>query len=64
MILNGPASLGRWPDYKNDQYMKPKKRTDLYRFCKEMEASDLVVLRVGTSKVHAVGEIVGSYKFH
>ena len=64
VILNGPASLGRWPDYKNDQYMKPKKKTDLYRFCEEMDASDLVVLRLGTNKVYAVGEIVGGYEFH
>ena len=64
VILNGPANLGRWPDCKYDQYMKPKGRTALRRFCEEMEASDLVVLRLGTSRVYAVGEIVGDYEFH
>ncbi len=64
VILNGPASLGRWPDYKNDQYMKPRKRMNLSQFCEEMEVSNLVVLRLGTSKVYAVGEIVGGYEFH
>lgn len=64
MILNGPASFGRWIKGECDPNLTPKKRTDIKRFCEEMEESDLVVLRLGTNHVYAVGEIVGDYEFH
>ena len=64
VILNGPASLGEWTDDKIYPDMTARKRTDINRFCEEMEDSDLVVLRLGTSSVYAVGEIVGGYEFH
>ena len=34
---------------------------DLKRFSIEMKEDDLVVLRLGTDKVQAVGEVVGAY---
>ena len=39
------------------------KLTDLRRFAEEMADGDLVVLRLGTSSVLAVGEVVGDYEW-
>jgi hypothetical protein len=66
VILNGPAYAGRWPDcaqkLAGDEWSY-KKITDLKRFCEDMKEGDLVVLRIGTSTVLGVGEIVGSYEW-
>ena len=67
VILNGPASYGRWPECQKDlreDGCSERKITDLRRFCEQMQDGDLVVLRRGTSVVVAVGEIVGCYENH
>lgn len=64
VILNGPGYAGKYPDcvskLQGDGTSK-KKVTDLRRFADEMKDGDIVVLRLGTSRVHAVGTIVGDY---
>ena len=65
VILNGPASYGRWPECQQglrEDGSSEKKITDLKRFCEQMKHGDLVVLRSGTSVVLAVEEIVGCYE--
>ena len=66
VILNGPGHAGPWPECEDklvEEKWSSKKRTDLRRFCEEMNDGDIVVLRQGTSKVLGVGEIVGNYKW-
>ena len=67
VILNGPGGKGPWPDCEKplrEDKWSAKKMTDLRRFAEEMKAGDIVVLRLGTAKVLAVGEIVGDYSHH
>ena len=67
VILNGPASYGRWPECQKDlreDGWAERKITDLRRFCEQMKDGDLVILRRGTSIVLAVGQIVGCYEHH
>ena len=64
VILNGPGVYGRWPECQSSlrrNGIKEKKITDLRRFCEEMEDGHLVVLRLGTSFVFGVGQILGPY---
>jgi hypothetical protein len=66
VILNGPGEEGPWPACEKplrEKNWSAKKITDLKRFAEEMKNGDIVVLRLGTAKVLAVGEIVGDY-FH
>jgi hypothetical protein len=66
VILNGPGEEGPWPACEKplrEKKWSPKKITDLRRFAEEMKSGDIVVLRLGTAKVLAVGEIIGDY-FH
>jgi hypothetical protein len=67
IILNGPGDLGRWPEcelaLKGEGWVAPRKITDLRRFAVEMADGDIVVLRLGTSKVLGVGMIVGPYQW-
>jgi len=64
VILNGPGYTGHWSTgeekLRNDGWSS-RKLTDLRRFAEEMKPGDLVVLRLGTSEVRGVGEIVGDY---
>jgi hypothetical protein len=66
-IFNGPGKAGPWPDcaevLRADKWSS-KKITDLRRFSEEMQDGDLVVLRLGTATVLAVGEVVGVYEWH
>jgi hypothetical protein len=68
VILNGPGRHGRWPECSTAQKLKGKigkrKLTDLRRFSESIKDGDLVVLRLGTSEVHAVGQVVGDYLYH
>lgn len=64
VILNGPGHLGRWPDCRQplrDDEWSARKLSDLRRFCEEMREGDVVVLRLGTNVVPAVGIMVGDY---
>ena len=67
VILNGPGENGRWPEcresLRQDGWSK-KKISNLRLFCEEMAEGDIVVLRLGTDLVCAVGEIVGDYEWH
>jgi len=68
VILNGPGQHGAWPGcreaLRDRAKIGGKKLADLERFCQKMKSGDLVVLRLGTSEVHAVGEIIGDYLHH
>jgi hypothetical protein len=67
VILNGPGNEGSWPDCVNvlrEKERSERKITDLKRFAEEMKDGDLVVLRLGTATVLAVGQIVGPYEWH
>lgn len=66
VILNGPAYAGSWPECRETlaaDGWSSKKLTDLWRFAEEVADGDLVVLRLGTSSVLAVGQIVGEYEW-
>lgn len=66
VILNGPGEEGPWPTCEKplrEKKWSARKITDLKRFAEEMKSGDIVVLRLGTAKVLAVGEIIGEY-FH
>lgn len=66
VILNGPGYAGPWPDcekpLRSDGWSS-RKVTDLRRFAEEMRDGDLVVLRIGTSTVIGVGQLVGTYEW-
>lgn len=66
VILNGPSDRGKWPEcealLRKDGW-SARKMTDLRRFSEEMKNGDIVVLRLGTRNVIAVGEISGNYDF-
>lgn len=74
VILNGPAIYGELEEPEANwnaheirllEYgLTQKKITDLKRFCVDMKDRDLVVLRMGTKKAHAVGEVVGESEYH
>jgi hypothetical protein len=66
VILTGPGRYGPWPacSKRISEEYSSRKATDVRRFCEQMQAGDLVVLRMGTSEVHAVGEIAGGYGWH
>ena len=66
VILNGPGEPGRWPECKATLQAgkwSSRKITDLQRFAEEMKDGDLVVLRLGTSAIRGVGQIVGAYEW-
>ena len=61
VILRGPGEHGSWPECKCR--LDAGTRTNLRRFCEDMEHDDIVVLHVGTSSVYGVGRIVGEYEW-
>ena len=66
VIISGPGYAGPWPTcvpaLRKDEW-KSKKITDLRRFSEEIQDGDIVVLRIGTSHVLGVGEVVGDYLY-
>ena len=67
VILNGPGYAGPWPGCKKTLQcdgLSPRKIADLLRFAEDVQDGDLVVLRLGTSEVFGVGEVVGGYEWH
>lgn len=68
VILNGPGYCGSLlhdgPEILRENGYSSKKVTDLKRFAFEMNDGDVVVLRLGTSIVKAVGIIVGDYQWN
>lgn len=66
VLLNGPGHLGRWPDCRDElrnEGWSPRKLTGLQRFFEGVHENDIVVLRMGTNIVHAVGEVIGGYEW-
>lgn len=66
LILNGPGHLGSWPDCREPlrgEGWSARKISDLKRFCEDISEGDIVVLRLGTNLVPAVGEVVGGYEW-
>jgi hypothetical protein len=66
VILNGPGYAGPWPECRDKlsaDGFSSRKLTDLRRFAEDMSDGDLVALRLGTTTVLAVGEIVGPYEW-
>ena len=65
VILMGPSSAGSWPRCRNKllEYRSQRKVTNIQRFCEDMMAGDIVVLKLGTDLVYAVGQIVGDYEY-
>ncbi len=66
VILNGPGYAGPWPDcwkILSGDGISSRKITDLKRFCEEIKDGDIIVLRLGTSSVLGVGQVVGDYKW-
>ncbi len=66
VILNGPAYAGAWPECKSifkDNGVSSKKITDLKRFCEDIQDGDVIILRLGTTDVLGVGEVVGGYEW-
>src|SRR5437879_9034418 len=66
VILNGPGHLGPWPACESalrEEKWSARKITDLKRFAVEMADGDLVLLRMGTSKILGVGQVVGPYQW-
>lgn len=66
VILNGPGYAGAYPaceDTLRQDGVSSRKRTDLWRFAQEIKDGDLVVLRLGTSRIIGVGQIKGDYQW-
>ena len=66
IILNGPGDYGPWPNCEEPlrkDGCSERKITDLRRFCQDMNDGDFVVLRLGTSSIYGVGQIVGDYEY-
>lgn len=66
VILNGPGSVGPWPDCKEklvEWGLSQRKITDIKRFAVDIMDGDLVVLRLGTNEVLGVGEVHGNYEW-
>ena len=64
VILFGPGYAGPWPECEKslqaDEWT-PRKIGLVRKFCEEIEDGDLIVLRLRTSEVYGVGQVVGSY---
>ena len=66
VILNGPGSYGSWPECEGslrEGEESERKITDLRRFCEQMNDGDIVVLRLGTSSIYGIGQIIGEYEW-
>ena len=59
VIITGPGTKS-WCDYSDDE--KRKERAEVRRLCEEMRTGDIVVLKMGLSRLHGIG-VVGDYEF-
>lgn len=60
VIVNGPGEYGAWPDCKEELKragISDKKIDDVRRFCEDIKPGDIIVLRLGTKEIYAVGKI-------
>ena len=66
-IMFGPGYKGAWPDceaaLKQDNW-STRKLGLIRKFSEEVAEGDVIVLRVGTSEVYGVGEVVGEYAWY
>src|SRR3990172_493623 len=61
VIIWGPGEYGPWPDcIKDMKEERPGQVPIGRRFCEEIKEGDIIVLRMGTSEVFGVGEVVGN----
>jgi hypothetical protein len=59
VAIIGPGEYGTWPSCTGDlQKYVPGMVPVIKRFCEEMKRHDLLVLRLGTDQIYAVGEVV------
>lgn len=66
VMIFGPGYAGPWPECAQGLTRDgwTKRRIGLIRkFCEDVKSGDLVVLRVGTSDIYGVGEVVGEYEW-
>lgn len=59
-MASDPLAQGSPPAIQSLK-IKPRKKSDLYRFCHRMQPNDIVVLRKGTAQVFGVGVVRGPY---
>jgi hypothetical protein len=68
VALMGPGKFGPWkreaPYSQQQTGVKPKKLTDIKRFCEKIQDGDLVVLHIGTASVCGVGVVVGQTQWN
>jgi hypothetical protein len=59
VAIIGPGQYANWPNCASAlQQHAPGMVPIIRRFCEEMRSGDLIVLRLGTNQVYAVGEVV------
>ena len=66
VVVFGPGRYGPWPECRIPMLADGWTTTKagiIKRFAEDIHAGDLVVLRVGTQHVYAVGEVVGKYGY-
>lgn len=66
-IMMGPGSCGSWRDSLSRKTLlaegwSSRKITNLDLFCNSIKPGDMIVMRLGTSEVHGVGIVRGSYE--
>lgn len=67
VILDGPGHLGPWPECGPALLAEGFSRSmaaELRRFCEEIQDGDQVVLKVGLSRVYAIGTVIGPYEWN
>lgn len=62
VILLGPGHLGSFSDKYNVPEITPRRWQMLNTFHSKIKDGDIVVLRLGTTEVHAIGVIKGGYE--
>lgn len=60
VVIAGPGDAGVWPKCQ-EELINQQDRLKVRRFCKEIHEGELIVLRLGTSKIYGVGQAVGPY---
>jgi len=64
VVICGPGKYGAWPDCKAPMLADGRTAMQagiIRRFAEDVSQGDIVVLRLGASRVYGVGEVVGRY---
>ena len=66
VALVGPGWQGAWPECQKDlqKEVSSRKLTNMKLFFETVKDKDIIVLRIGTGAVSAVGEVVGGYEWN